>query len=164
MNFTGLNVVSNPIANASDWTGPPVSAGDPGVQLIVGAGVPANGFIQVSQMNSVRQDLLFGTYRALLKITAIPGTCTSFFWVSILCHYGLLETEANYLTVFQRFSRDRLRGLVISVRLPEQYLSHEPRSPIPAIGSSRFLFDCQRQLESHQSSFRSHRRLPRVPN
>jgi hypothetical protein len=83
MNFTGANIVSNPIANFSNWVGPPVSAGDPGVQLSVGAGIPPNGFVQVAQMNSVREDLLFGTYRALLKITSVPGTCTSFFWVSI---------------------------------------------------------------------------------
>jgi hypothetical protein len=83
MNFTSLNVVSNAIANSSNWTGPPVSAGDPGVQLSVGSGIPANGYVQVAQMNSVREDLLFGTYRALLKMTPLAGTCTSFFWVSI---------------------------------------------------------------------------------
>lgn len=82
MNFTNFNVVSNPIANSSNWSGPPVSSGDPGVQLSVGAGVPQNGFVQVAQMNSVREDLLFGTYRALLKMASGPGTCTSFFWVS----------------------------------------------------------------------------------
>ena len=83
MNFTSLNVMSNPIANASNWVGPPVSAGDPGVQLSVSGGVPPNAFVQVAQMNSVRQDLLFGTYRALIKATSVPGTCTAFFWVSI---------------------------------------------------------------------------------
>jgi hypothetical protein len=83
MNYTSLNVVSNPIANASNWIGLPVSAGDPGVQLSVGGGIPPNGFVQVAQMNSVRQDLLFGTYRALLKVTSVPGTCTAFFWVGI---------------------------------------------------------------------------------
>ena len=83
MNFTGANILSNPIADALNWTGPPVSSGDPGVQLSVGAGIPPNGFVQVAQMNTVRADLLFGTYRALLKIASVSGTCTSFFWVSI---------------------------------------------------------------------------------
>jgi hypothetical protein len=83
MNFSSADVVSNPIANASNWYGPPVSSGDPGVQLSVGAGIPQNGYVQVAQMNSVREDLLFGTYRALLKITPVAGTCSSFFWVSI---------------------------------------------------------------------------------
>ena len=82
MNFTGLNVKSNPVANSTNWVGPPVSAGDPGLQLIVGGGVPANGFVQVAQVNSVREDLLYGTYRALIKTTHIPGSCTAFFWVS----------------------------------------------------------------------------------
>jgi hypothetical protein len=82
MNFSSANIVSNPIANSSSWSGPPVSSGDPGFQLSVGAGIPENGFIQVAQLNSVREDLLFGTYRALIKMTSVPGTCTSFFWVS----------------------------------------------------------------------------------
>lgn len=94
MNFISLNVVSNPISNASNWIGPPVSAGDPGVQLSVGGGIPPNGFVQDAQMNSVRQDLLFGTYRALLKVTSVPGTCAAFFWVSIppLASYLLVNT------------------------------------------------------------------------
>ncbi|PMD41414.1 glycoside hydrolase family 16 protein [Hyaloscypha variabilis F] len=80
MNFTGLNAVSNPIMNSSNWVGPPVSNGDPGIQLSVGGGVPGNGFVQVAQINSVRKDLLWGTFRALIKATPVPGTCTAFFW------------------------------------------------------------------------------------
>jgi hypothetical protein len=83
MNFTAKDVVSNPIANTSNWIGPPVSAGDPGVQLSVGGGIPPNGYVPVAQMNTVREDLLFGTYRALVKITPVAGTCTAFFWVNL---------------------------------------------------------------------------------
>jgi hypothetical protein len=82
MNFSSANIASNPIANHSNWFKPPVSSGDAGLQLGVGAGIPTNGFVQVAQMNSVREDMLFGTYRALIKMTSVPGTCTSFFWVS----------------------------------------------------------------------------------
>ena len=101
MNFTAANVVSNPIANASNWLGPPVSGGDPGVQLSVGAGIPANGFVTVGQMNSVREDLLFGTFRAGLKFTAVPGTCTAFFWVSVLSLRSVCSNSTNTFKVSQ---------------------------------------------------------------
>lgn len=83
MNFTIQNVVSNPTLDANNWTGPGEFGGDPGVQLSVGGGIPANGYVQVAEMDSAREDLLWGTYRAAMKLTLVPGTCSAFFWVSL---------------------------------------------------------------------------------
>jgi hypothetical protein len=84
MNFSIQNVVSNPILDANNWTGPGIFGGDPGVQLSVGPGIPSGGYIQVAEMDSSREDLLWGSYRAAIKLTLTPGTCSAFFWVSFI--------------------------------------------------------------------------------
>ena len=56
--------------------------GDPGLQFIVRGGAPVDGYIPVAQMNSARDGLLWGSYRASLKLTPIAGTCSAFFWAS----------------------------------------------------------------------------------
>ena len=81
MNFTVQNVISNPILNASNWTGPSEFGGDPGLQFIVDGGIPANSYVQVAEMNSAREDLLWGSYRTAMKLSLVPGTCSAFFWV-----------------------------------------------------------------------------------
>ncbi|TAQ88366.1 hypothetical protein B7494_g3312 [Chlorociboria aeruginascens] len=80
MNYTTLNVVSNPIRDHANFTGPGMYGGDPGLQLAVGGGIPANGYVQTAQLDSAREDLLWGSYRAALKLTLTPGTCSAFFW------------------------------------------------------------------------------------
>ncbi|KAG0648895.1 Lichenase [Hyphodiscus hymeniophilus] len=80
MNFTIQNVISNPILNATNWTGPGEFGGDPGLQLIVDSGIPENGYVQVAEMDSAREDMLWGTYRTAMKLSLVPGTCSAFFW------------------------------------------------------------------------------------
>lgn len=58
-----------------------MDGGDPGVRLVVAPGVPGDGFVPVAEMDSARTDLLWGSYRAAIKLTLVPGTCSSFFWV-----------------------------------------------------------------------------------
>jgi len=74
-------VVSNPILDLNNWTGSGELGGDPGIQLIVDAGIPSNGYVQVAEMDSSREDMLWGSYRAAMKLTLVPGTCAAFFWV-----------------------------------------------------------------------------------
>ena len=81
MNFTTKNVISNAIPDLNNWTGPGIFGGDPGVQLTVNGGVPADGYVKNAEMDSSRNDLLWGTYRASMKLSSIPGTCSAFFWV-----------------------------------------------------------------------------------
>lgn len=81
MNFTIDNVVSNPILNQTNWTGPGLLGGDAGLQLRVDGGIPANGYVQVAEMDSAREDMLWGSYRTAMRLTLTSGTCSAFFWV-----------------------------------------------------------------------------------
>lgn len=94
MNFTIQNVVSNPILNATNWIGPGEFGGDPGLQFSVSGGIPANGYIQVAEIDSAREDMLWGTYRAAMKLTLVPGTCSAFFWVRFIHNHVTLVTLA----------------------------------------------------------------------
>lgn len=77
-------VVSNPLVNNFSYTGPSQLGGDAGLQLFVRGGIPSDGLIPVAEVNSVREDMLWGSYRAAMKLTIIPGTCGAFFWVSLI--------------------------------------------------------------------------------
>ena len=81
MNFTLAEVNTNPISNASIFTGPGIYGGDPGLTLSVSGGIPPDGFVPGAEIDSARTDLLYGSYRASMKLTSTPGTCSAFFWV-----------------------------------------------------------------------------------
>ncbi|KAM7207362.1 glycoside hydrolase, family 16 [Naviculisporaceae sp. PSN 640] len=51
----------------------------PGLQLTVKNHL-VDGMVPVAEIDSKRPDLLWGTFRASMKMTAIPGTCAAFFW------------------------------------------------------------------------------------
>jgi hypothetical protein len=76
-------VFSNPLINASADSGAGVLGGDAGLELVVAGGIPSDGSVAVGELNSVRQDMLWGSYRAAMKLTNVPGTCGAFFWVSL---------------------------------------------------------------------------------
>jgi hypothetical protein len=82
--FRIVNVMSNPLADNFSYTGPSYRGGDAGLQLYVRGGIPSDGFVPVAQINSVREDMLWGSYRASIKLTDVPGTCAAFFWVSTM--------------------------------------------------------------------------------
>jgi hypothetical protein len=81
MNYTVKEVVANPILDLTNWTGPGSLGGDPGVRLTVNGGPATDGYVKTAEMDSHRTDLLWGTYRASMKLTPVPGTCSAFFWV-----------------------------------------------------------------------------------
>ena len=90
MNFSIDHIQSNPLLGAMKWTGPGIRGGDPGAQLLVGGGIPADGHVSVAEMDSSRGDLLWGSYRAALKLTPVPGTCSAFFWVNFhMIHFAV---------------------------------------------------------------------------
>jgi hypothetical protein len=82
MNFSLYNIISNPVLDLHNWTGPGIKGGDPGLELIVSGGDPSNGYVQTSEVDSSRVDLLYGSYRAMIKVPATAGTCSSVYWVS----------------------------------------------------------------------------------
>lgn len=81
--FQPENIISNPLLDIHSWAGQTVyGEGEPGLELHVHGGIPINGYVPTSEMDSSRADLLWGTYRAAMKLTDVPGTCGAFFWVS----------------------------------------------------------------------------------
>lgn len=76
------NVVTNPVKNQYDWSGDGINGGDAGIQLIVRGGDPGKGnLIPMAEMVTNRTDILFGSFRAGIKIAGVNGTCGAFFWV-----------------------------------------------------------------------------------
>jgi len=75
------NIASNPLVSNNSWAGQTVHGdGNPGLELRVRGGIPTDGFVPTAEMDSSRKDLLWGTYRAAMKLTDVPGTCGAFFW------------------------------------------------------------------------------------
>jgi hypothetical protein len=89
-NATVGNVLSNPLIDNSSWSGAGELAGDAGLQLFVRGGVPADGYIPVAEMDSRRNDLMYGSYRAAIKLANVSGTCGAFYWVCLVlpCPYS----------------------------------------------------------------------------
>jgi hypothetical protein len=52
-----------------------------GLQLVV-QGQTVDSMVPNAEIDSDRGDILWGTFRASLKLTSTPGTCAAFFWVS----------------------------------------------------------------------------------
>ncbi|KAK3950900.1 concanavalin A-like lectin/glucanase domain-containing protein [Pseudoneurospora amorphoporcata] len=50
-----------------------------GLQLLVRKDL-VDGMVPVAEVDTARLDLSYGTFRASMKLTDIPGTCAAFFW------------------------------------------------------------------------------------
>ena len=83
------NVVSNPLKSQYDWAGDGINGGDAGVQVYVRGGNPGKGnSISMGEMNTNRTDMLYGSFRAGIKLTGVSGTCGAFFWVRAVTSRG----------------------------------------------------------------------------
>ncbi|KAJ3475274.1 hypothetical protein NLG97_g9516 [Lecanicillium saksenae] len=72
--FTPNNVAIGPgVANKG------ASGRHAGVELSVGATI-VNGAVPVAELDTARQDIFWGSFRAGMKLTAVKGTCAAFFW------------------------------------------------------------------------------------
>jgi hypothetical protein len=117
-------VISNPLLNNFSFSGLSQLGGDAGLQLYVSGGIPSDGLVPVAEVNSVREDMLWGSYRAAMKLTLVPGTCGAFFWVSIssrnfLDYFSFQLIPLNlsvYNVVFQRQPRNRHGVSLFGVR------------------------------------------------
>lgn len=74
--FVPDNVVAGPYTAQGEKPG---HEGE-GLELHVGSEVQ-EGAVHVSEIDSARLDLHWGSYRTGMKLTDINGTCASFFWV-----------------------------------------------------------------------------------
>lgn len=69
------NIVTNPLTRGG------ARDSDAGLQMIVRGGTPRDAFIPMAELKTVRNDFLYGSFRAGMKHTGIPGTCSTIFWV-----------------------------------------------------------------------------------
>lgn len=81
-NATPHQIAMNPLKSKYDWAGDGINGGDAGAQVIVKGGSPGKGgLIPMGEMNTNRTDMLYGSFRAGVKLTGQAGTCGAFFWV-----------------------------------------------------------------------------------
>lgn len=59
-----------------------ISSEGEGLQIIVRAGDITDNMVQGGEIDSLRRDLLYGTFRSSVKLTDASGTVSAFFWVS----------------------------------------------------------------------------------
>lgn len=83
------NVVANPISGAMNWSGPGALGGDPGLQVWARSrihnladGDHIDSLVGMGEITSLRDDMLYGSFRVGLKTSPVNGTCSAFFWVS----------------------------------------------------------------------------------
>ncbi|ORY19563.1 concanavalin A-like lectin/glucanase domain-containing protein [Clohesyomyces aquaticus] len=77
--FLPENVQGNPLKDKKAWSGDSEHGGEAGLQLWV-RGDHSNGFVSGAEMTSVRNDLLYGSFRVAMKLSQSSGTCGAFFW------------------------------------------------------------------------------------
>ena len=100
-NHTLDDVMMNPLRTDTGTEG--MHGGNPGLQLWVRSGAPKGGYINSAEVASARRDIRYGSFRAGVRYTGEPGTCGSFFTVSLLpCveeinHHTLLEFPIDTL-------------------------------------------------------------------
>ncbi|KAL6894947.1 glycoside hydrolase family 16 protein [Trichoderma evansii] len=80
--FAVKNVYSLPSNSDEDSvasTGSYSNSGGDGIALVVSSTL-TNDSVPVAELDSARMDMVFGSYRAGMKLTPVNGTCAAFFW------------------------------------------------------------------------------------
>lgn len=88
--FAVKNVYSLPSDSDEDSAasaGSSSNSGDEGIALVVSSTL-ANDAVPVAELDSARSDMVFGSYRAGMKLTPVNGTCAAFFWVCLVRSYS----------------------------------------------------------------------------
>lgn len=82
------NILTNPLASKYDWGSDDVLGG---LELYVtGVGNEgAGGLVGMAELSSVREDMLYGSFRASVMFTGERGTCGAWFWVRLLLSISL---------------------------------------------------------------------------
>ncbi|KAI0180861.1 glycoside hydrolase family 16 protein [Hypoxylon sp. FL1284] len=77
--FSPRNVISNNIADAQIFQGSGSKGGDAGLDLVVKSEV-RDGMVSGADIATTTLQYYHGTFRAGIKVTDVPGTCSAFFW------------------------------------------------------------------------------------
>jgi hypothetical protein len=86
------NIVTNPLKDSKAWAGDAEHGGDAGVELWV-RGDHGDGFVSSSELVTMRNDSLYGSFRVGMKLSNSSGTCGAFFFVRSL--ESLMQSPAN---------------------------------------------------------------------
>ncbi len=81
--YTLNNVVSNNIADVRVFDQAGEKGGDAGVRLVVGSEI-VDDMVTNSEISTTDLNFFYGTFRAGIRLTDVTGTCSAFFWVSVL--------------------------------------------------------------------------------
>ncbi|CAE7022543.1 hypothetical protein P3342_005070 [Pyrenophora teres f. teres] len=87
------NVVANPLKDSKAWSGDSKLGGDAGLQLWV-RGQPQDGYVSGSELVSLRNDSLLGSFRVGMKLSNSSGTCGAFFFY----HNNSQEIDMEFLS------------------------------------------------------------------
>ncbi|KAL2145147.1 hypothetical protein VTI28DRAFT_7897 [Corynascus sepedonium] len=77
-----------------------------GLQLVVRGGDDEviDEMVPVAELDTRRLDLMWGTFRAMMKVSPVKGTCAAFFWVGVLFYfYVLLAGMPAYMEIDMEF-------------------------------------------------------------
>ncbi|KAJ8127698.1 hypothetical protein O1611_g5938 [Lasiodiplodia mahajangana] len=77
--FTVKNVMSNINKDPKEFGGRGTLGSDAGLLLVV-RDVPQEDRVPVAEISTTDLNYFYGTFRAGIKITDVPGTCSAFFW------------------------------------------------------------------------------------
>jgi hypothetical protein len=77
------NVMSDIIKDARKFDGPGSVGSDAGLHLIVRK-VMQQSMVTVAEVSTTGLHYFYGTFRAGIKATGVPGTCSAFFWVCVI--------------------------------------------------------------------------------
>lgn len=91
------NIVLNPLADISaGWNSPSIQGPDvdAGLQLFVRSDLINETLVSTGQVQSTREDIQFGSFRAYIKSTDVSGTCAATFWY----HNDSQEIDIELLT------------------------------------------------------------------
>lgn len=69
-------------SDAQHSTGKQKGVTEEGLELVVRSDV-VDGMVPVAELDTARLDLRWGTFRAGMKLSSVPGTCAAFFWVGL---------------------------------------------------------------------------------
>jgi hypothetical protein len=84
------NIVTNPLKDSKAWSGDAEHGGDAGLELWV-RGDHSGGFVNGSELATMRNDTLYGSYRVGMKLSNSSGTCGAFFFVRLESHPQLFR-------------------------------------------------------------------------